>query len=111
MEQFPELVFGPIPAMQPVGWGREVKLLAPQTVRWKGGEITVPVGFIHDGPSIPSRLRGIVYYTHRLLRASIVHDYLYERCFWTRKRCGVGPLRRNAMWAAVRLGGLHAWAT
>ena len=125
---FPNLRFSPVPAMLPVGLKREYKLLEPLRVYWDDGFFEVSEGFVHDGPSIPNRLRGLVYYTHRLLRASIAHDYLYARAgpgcphLWSRERCdrlfleglaidGVGLVRRQVMWAAVRAGGVQAWGT
>lgn len=117
---FENIVFSEMPAMRPIGPKRQVVLLEPLRVQWQSGNLEIPAGFIHDGPSIPDRLRGIVFYTHRLLRPSIVHDYLYAKGMWTRKRCdrfflealkteGAGLVRRHAMWAAVRAGGIGRW--
>ncbi len=125
MSQFPGLLFSDMPAMKPVGWKRQYEMLKPLAIQWLGGHITVPVGFIHNGPSIPDRLRGIVFYTHRLLRPSIVHDYLYSGWGsangWTRKDAdklfleglvieGVWWGRRRIMWLSVRAGGWIAWS-
>lgn len=126
-----------MPAMEPIGWKRQAMILAALTISWdhrtkqprqdsifRDG-VTVPVGFIHNGPSIPDRLRGIVFYTHRLLRPSIVHDYLYTYGYktgWTRKEAdrlfleslkaeGVGRIRRRVMWLSVRVAGWTAWST
>ena len=142
MNKFPNLVFSDMPTMRPVGWERQYELLEPVCVRWaevwfdpvpdtigglrgySGEEITVPAGFIHNGPSIPDRLRGIVFYTHRLLRASIIHDYLYSGWGsahgWARRDAdrlfleslkveGVSLIRRRVMWLAVRIAGSRAW--
>ncbi len=126
--KFSNISFSPMPAMRPTGWKRQEKLLEFVSIMWmdEGGyqEIVAPKGFVHNGPSIPNRLRGIVYYTHRLLRPSIVHDYLYTYGYktgWTRKEAdrlfleslaaeGVGRLRRRAMWLAVRAAGKSHWS-
>ncbi len=122
MTEFPNLRFGPMPAMRPIGTGREVELLELLWVGWDDYTLTVPEGFVHDGPSIPNRLRGVVYYNHRLLKPSIAHDFVYETLpeDWTRARAdallleglvveGVGWLRRNMVWSAVRAGGWKPW--
>lgn len=122
MTDFPNLRFGPMPKMLPVeGTMREVQLLDDLGVRWDGGGFVVPAGFVHDGPSIPNRLRGLVYYTHKLLKPSIAHDYLYVfPGGWERAEAdalfleglrveGVGWLRRRTMWSAVRAGGRGAF--
>lgn len=124
MTEFPYLTFSPMPAMRPVGPKREVELLETLSATWDGGRLLVPVGFVHDGPSIPTRARSLVSYSHLLLRPSVVHDYLYEMKLpdWPRQRCdelfleglaveGVGWLKRNVMWSAVRAGGGYAWNT
>ena len=109
--------------MRPIaGTKREVELLEPVVCTWDDefGErsLTVPMGFQHDGPSIPSRLRGVVPYTHAKLLASVVHDWLYVARVkgWTRadadalflaslKAQGVGWFTRQVMHKAVRVGG------
>ena len=129
MKQFKYILFSDMPAMRPTGRKRQYEMLEPLGISWAGIELRrdleVPVGFIHNGPSIPNRLRGIIYYTHRLLRPSIVHDYLYwhgAKLGWTRKEAdrlfleslkveGVGRIRRRAMWLAVRAAGKSHWTT
>ena len=128
VNQFLRIVFSDMPAMRPVGQKRQYEMLEPLSASWtrhiERQELTVPIGFIHNGPSIPDRLRGIVFYTHRLLRPSIVHDYLYwhgAKLGWTRKEAdrlflealkveGVGLIRRHAMWFAVRAAGRSHWS-
>ncbi len=124
MSTFKNIIFSDMPSMRPVGQKRQVKLLESLAITWDSGILKIPIGFIHDGPSIPSRLRGIVFYTHRLLRPSIVHDYLYwhgAKLGWTRKEAdrlflealkveGVGRIRRYAMWVAVRAAGRSHWS-
>ena len=128
MRTFTSLVFSGMPAMRPIGHKRQVELLEPLRLSWpKYGvsrQVAVPAGFVHNGPSVPNRLRGVVYYTHRLLRPSIVHDYLYSgygaKNGWTRKEAdklflesliaeGVGRIRRRTMWLAVRALGRSHW--
>ncbi len=108
-----------MPRMLPLeGTVRKAQLVDSLEVSWNGGGFTVPAGFVHDGPSIPNWLRGIVYYSHALLLPSIAHDFLYveQPENWTREKAdrlfiegleveGVGWLRRNVMWSAVRAGG------
>ena len=129
VSQFSNITFTDMPIMRPIGLKRQSMLMEFLTITWlpRGDRLThqinIPPGFIHNGPSIPNRLRGIVYYTHRLLRPSIVHDYLYSgygaKHGWTRKEAdrlflesllaeGVGIIRRRVMWLAVRaLGNAH----
>ncbi len=124
MTEFANLRFGPMPRMFPLeGTVRTVELLDGLEVSWNGGGFTVPTGFAHDGPSIPNRLRGLIYYTHRLLKPSIAHDYLFvapNHDGFTRVEAdalflagleveGVGWLRRKTMWSAVRAGGWTTW--
>ena len=125
MNQFSNILFSDMPSMRPIGWKRQAEMLDPLAIQWIGGRLVIPVGFVHNGPSIPDRLRGIVFYTHRLLRPSIVHDYLYRhgaKLGWTRKEAdrlflealkveGVHLLRRRAMWLAVRAAGKSHWTT
>ena len=128
MKSFANISFSSMPAMRPIGWKRQEELLELVSIIWRQGEypqeIVVPVGFVHNGPSIPNRLRGIVFYTHRQLRPSIVHDYLYTYGYkigWTRKEAdrlffeslkteGVWRLRRRVMWLAVRAAGRSHWS-
>lgn len=41
-------------------------------------EVTVPVGFVSDGASVPSAVDGIVHRYDRFLPAYIVHDFCYS---------------------------------
>ena len=103
---------------------RATELLDELTCWWfdKSGtrqHLTVAVGYITDGPSVPKRLSGVTPYTHRQLRPAIIHDWICEYMpppwNWTDaadlfadmlKREGVGWVRRKAMANAVRL---HGW--
>lgn len=90
----------------------------------KGYIISVPRGFATDFASVPFWLDGIVPSFGPWAKAAIIHDYLYAghgaKRGLTRawcdnvfrealKACGVSLWRRNAMWAAVRLGGGNGW--
>lgn len=102
-------------------------MLRPFTVTWTDGwnkvlvHFTVPVGFEHDGPSIPRRLQGIVSKYGNQFQPSIAHDYTYVHdTGLTRKQAdqlflqamkdkNVPWYRRSVMWAAVRMGGKGRW--
>lgn len=86
--------------------------------------ISVPKGFITDFASVPFWLDGLIPSFGPWAKAAIIHDYLYataglrrglsrawcDRVFLEAlKACGVSLWRRNAMWAAVRLGGSGGW--
>lgn len=93
--------------------------------RNSGGFVEVPVGFITDGTSVPRPLWSLLPTWGRHSRASVVHDYLYDRLragtpdpiatsrakadavFYEALRdCGVNVVWRSIMWAAVRVGGM-----
>ena len=123
MTEFRNIVFSDMPALRPIlGTKRSAQLLNPLKVTWDGGEIIVWEGFVTDGPSIPDRLRGVVYFTNAMLRASIIHDHIYRTKpeGWSRKMAddfflammeadGVGRAGRMAAYAGVRLGGWASW--
>lgn len=107
----------------------------PDGLRWKleepfeyhighenSGEIVyVPEGFITDFASIPKIFYSLVGGpTGRYTRAAVVHDYLYVRGTYSRKRTDeifyeamtilkVSYWKRKAMYFAVRLGGRTPW--
>ena len=83
--------------------------------------IVVPAGFVTDFASIPSPLCNLIPRTDRYLSAAIVHDFLYwdQSCsreqadrllFAAMENAGVPPLKREAIRAAVRALGGHAWS-
>lgn len=94
-------------------------------------QFLVPKGFTTDFASIPSIFQGLIPKHGRFDAAAIVHDYLYnvQPKVWrpegeysriTRKESdgifrrimkelGVGRIRRNLMYRAVRLGGWVPW--
>lgn len=106
-------------------------MLRPFKVTWtddaylSGGkvlaEFTVPIGFEHDGPSIPRRLQGIVSKFGNQFQPAIAHDWTYEnKTDLTRKQAdqlflegmkelGVPWYRRRVIYWAVRLGGKGQW--
>jgi len=104
------------------GDGTVWRLLDPLTVEINGETWEVPAGFRTDFSSIPQVFRSIVPVLGRQNRASVLHDYLYvekpvsrrtaDAWFLAAMRaCGVSWLKRNAVWAAVRIGGGRAWRT
>ena len=105
-------------------------MLRPFTVTWTDGaylgggkvltEFTVPVGFEHDGPSIPRRLQGIVSKFGNQFQPSIAHDWTYVHPGLTKKQAdqlflegmeelGVPWYRRRVIYLAVRVGGKGHW--
>lgn len=92
---------------------------------WPVQAVTVPAGFITDGPSIPRWARGFVPIQGWMWPASVMHDWLYvaEPQGWTRKLAdqvfyegllATAPGFREeklaeTMHDAVRVGGGHLW--
>lgn len=87
-------------------------------------EITVPIGFISDGASIPRIFWSAVGhpFSPRCVRAAIVHDFICVEAGNQRQRRfgdtvfamildedGVPVLRRYAMFWAVRMYGFWIW--
>jgi len=84
------------------------------------GQLTVPRGFITDLASIPKFMRGLLDVNDSHRRAAVLHDFLYCAQHLTRKQAddllleameaiGVQAWKRNAMYAAVRVGGWAYW--
>lgn len=80
----------------------------------------VPAGFITDLASIPALLRPLFNPNDNGRKAAVLHDARYCIKAGTRKeaddiflealeRCGVGFLRRWAMYSGVRAGGWLYW--
>lgn len=77
---------------------------------------TVKKGFKTDLASTP-RLSWVLFPKSGIYtEAAVIHDYMYVEALLTKKKadktfkkalkeCGVGMIRRNAMYAAVRVGG------
>ena len=131
MREFKNLRFLTNPACRPVlGTIRDVELLEYLHLTWEqpglgGGtqSLIVPAGFIHDGPSIPTFLRGVVPFTIAKLRPAIAHDYIYVfgcRLGWDKddgdalfyaglEAEGVKDPMIWIMYRGVRLGGRGCW--
>lgn len=99
-----------------------ISLHEPLVYHYHGPKIIVPIGFWCDGASIPrifwttvgSPLKG------KYRDAAVIHDYCYYKGIFTRKESdkiflqgmkdlGVGKIRRQAMYRAVRIGGWWSW--
>ena len=85
-------------------------------------KFTVPVGFESDGASVPRFLWSLMPPISSYTQAAFGHDYLYKEHDPMRDRkqadkffrdamvfLGVGLLKRNTMYRAVRLFGRGAW--
>lgn len=85
-------------------------------------KVKVSKGLITDGASIPRFLWSIIGcpLNGKYVGSAIVHDALYKSHVLTRKESdklflemlkdnGVGALKRNLMYLAVRVGGYFAW--
>lgn len=85
--------------------------------------ITVPAGFKTDLFSIPRALQFLLPKSEKGDQASVVHDFLYQTApgGCTREQAdqtlreglqvlGVGTIRRNLIYAGVRVGGDGIWA-
>lgn len=110
---------------QPMGFVTKVK-------RWLPGgrpervAVLVPPRYVTDFASIPNWAHAVIHPFGRHAEAAVVHDWLYtlgpsgdararlraDRTFCVAlKLLGVGPLKRFAMFAAVRLGGSRAFGS
>lgn len=125
MSRFPGLRFPDHLDLRYVG-GDEWKLLVRFRAVWRGGQVTVPVGFVTDLSSIPRRFRSLIPVVGPQNLASVIHDFLYDPerrpAGWTRanadliflegmKAAGVRWMRRRAMYLAVRVGSARFWDT
>ena len=94
-----------------------------EVLGWRGSTLSadVPARFITDLASIPRLFRGLIEVNGAHRRAAVLHDYLYvmqtvsraeaDRAFLEAMAwLGVGFIKRQAMYQAVRLGGGAAWA-
>jgi hypothetical protein len=94
----------------------------PLTLEWGTRRVVVPGGFVTDGPSVPRWARSLIPVRGRLWPASVIHDHVYwhQPPGWTRNDAdrvfrlalassGIGPVKRWAMWLAVRSGGWVLW--
>lgn len=89
----------------------------PNSLEW-----TAPAGEVVDGASIPQYAWSIIGgpFSGNYLRAAIVHDYYCcaktrdfadtHKAFWRGLRLdGIGDMKANLMWAAVRAFGPNRW--
>jgi hypothetical protein len=85
-------------------------------------KITIQPRFRFDGASIPRFFWRVIGspFVGRYRSAALLHDALYSAEIYSRRKCdhlflvamandGVVWWRRNAMWAAVRIGGGFVW--
>lgn len=92
---------------------------------FKGTIVIVRKDFQTDGASIPNTpmIRWLIGhpFSMPLLPCALVHDALYagellsrKECDWLflelMKRAGIGWLKRNIVWTAVRAGGAFVWS-
>lgn len=84
-----------------------------------GSSFIIPKGFKTDLASIPRALRSVISVCDSHMVAAVIHDYLYRdksQAFRGRKEAdkifrqimkdiGVGRIKRNTMYAGVRVGG------
>lgn len=110
--------------------GGEWRLIKPVAYTTsKGHRIEAPAGFETDLASVPWGVWNLFPPAGDYAPAAIIHDYLYENrgkvdaspaytraeCDWifmeAMREMGISWWRRNLMWAAVRVGGRHAWDT
>jgi hypothetical protein len=110
--------------LEPLHWMAAADSLPPL--------VTVPAGFETDLASIPRLARGVIPPSGPWQRAAVIHDWLYRTrggWYWsppyerlTRAQAddvflaamaaaGVNWITRQAMWAAVRIGGGKAWGS
>ena len=118
--------------------GKTFVLTKEFTIMTTLGTITIPPGFMTDGPSIPERLRSVVTVLGKHFFPAVLHDWWY-RVIWARKvstgnrqdgsvvrvtkemadnifRQEMADLnvpwwRRSLMWLAVHVGGEDSWRT
>jgi len=85
-----------------------------------GSFVRVPNGFITDFASVPRPLWAIIPPDGKYTQAAVLHDYLYQKKFFSRKRCdmvfneamkilGVPLWKRRVMYRALRIFGWIAW--
>ena len=102
--------------------GGEWVLLSPYSAVWDDGRIDVQEGFQTDLSSIPRIARSIIPQIGNQNGPSVIHDWCYRNHWKDRetsdrlfiegmKVAGVNWLRRNVMYAALRVGGWLAWKT
>ena len=82
--------------------------------------ITVPEGFVTDFASVPKGLWNIFPPDGIYSQAAVLHDYLYQKKIYSRKKSdqifleamevlGVSLWKRRIMYRALRMFGWYAW--
>ena len=82
--------------------------------------ITVPKGFVTDFASTPLGVRNLFPKDGPWTGAAIIHDYLYQKKLYSRKKCddifleamkvcNVSRIKRWTMWVALRGFGWYAY--
>jgi len=112
------------PSVPVLGTRRSRRTVAPMSVRYRYGQwwrqITVPAGFVHNGPSIPPWLEWLEPRTNAMYRAAVLHDYLYVQRAVPRLEAdaaylailahdGVDSLSRLLHLLAIRVAGYFYW--
>jgi putative uncharacterized protein FNV0804 len=109
--------------MHPLSDGKRHELFQNYSYEINGYRITVPKGFITDLASVPRSFWIIFPPFGKYTPAAVIHDFLYSKYNTTginrtlsdkiflhiMKELGVGFLKRNAMYRAVRLFGETSW--
>ncbi len=83
-------------------------------------KITVPAGFVSDGPSVPRVPFLFFFFGHKGKRASVVHDWLYRNQLLPREICdaifrealldsGKYKITADGMFYGVRVGGWNSY--
>ena len=83
-------------------------------------KITVPAGFVSDGPSVPRVPFLFFFFGHKGKRASVIHDWLYRNKLLSREICdeifkealldsGKYKITAYGMFAGVRVGGWNSY--
>ena len=101
------------------------ELVETFTVKWRGKEWRIPMGFKTDLASIPKFFHRFFPVIDKHIQPAIVHDYFYENAdkdsykitkaeadqmfLDGMEHVGVPYWRRYAMYYAVRLGGTGIW--
>lgn len=100
---------------------RQFELSEPLVAHWRKEVVTVPVGFISDGASVPCAFQ---WYAGRweecLRRGAIVHDYLYYVQDRPRREADIWmmlgnlwdstrPTKAEAIYVTLRSAGWVAW--
>jgi len=82
--------------------------------------ITVPIGYITNFASVPRIFWAIISPIDNHAKAAVIHDYLYDTGYYTRKRSDeiflealnvldVKPWKKYCLFYGVRLGSWYKW--